>query len=485
MFKLNYPIQVFILETIKDCYYNAAMPQIINQLRKVEALQDVPEYQLQWMAEKGKVQKFKAGDYVFKKDEPLTKMVIVLSGIISLKISQNGQFKEIDQITTGEIGGILPYSRAIKSTGSGVVEADCSIFILDKFCFEEMINNHHELTTVLVHIMASRIREFTAAQQQDDKMMALGKLSAGLAHELNNPASAVVRSSSELKKVNEILPSLVRKVVSLDINSEKMEAINQLFLNKAKTRIDLSLKDRTALEDQITDWLEDHSIEEPYEIAEVLSDNNFTSQDLELIREKVETSNLKPLLDWLTQSLIFNKLVNEIQEGSKRISDLVHAIKSYSHMDRSPDKELLDIHDGINNTLTMLSHKLKAKKVDVEKEFSDSLPKVKAYAGTLNQVWTNLIDNAVDAMEEGGTLTIRTFPENGNVKIDIIDNGSGIDESVKSKIFDPFYTTKDIGKGTGLGLDIVRNIISQHQGSINVESEPGQTKFQICLPVEK
>ena len=158
MFKLNYRIQVFILDITTFCFYNATMPQIIDLLRKVEALRDVPDDQLHWMAENGNLQKYKPGDYVFKKDEPLTKMVIVLSGIVSLKISQNGQFKEIDQITTGGIGGILPYSRADKSTGSGVAETDCSIFVLEKSCFEEMIKNHHELTTVLVHIMASRIR---------------------------------------------------------------------------------------------------------------------------------------------------------------------------------------------------------------------------------------------------------------------------------------------------------------------------------------
>jgi len=459
------------------------MPQVVALLKKVEALQDVPEGQLQWMADKGEVREFKAGDYVFKNDEPLNKMIIVLSGLISLKVSQNGQFKEISQIVTGGIGGILPYSRANRSTGSGIAEADCNVFMLDKTCFEEMIKNCHELTTVLVHIMASRIREFTAAQQQDDKMMALGKLSAGLAHELNNPASAVVRSSSELKEMNEALPILVRKVASLDIDPEKLKAVHQLFLEKEKE--DLSLKDKTALEDQLNDWLENQEIEDPCEIAEVLSDYGFTTDELQTISYQVGPSNLNPLLEWLCQSLTFNKLVNEIQEGSKRISALVHAIKSYSHMDRSPDKESLDIHEGINNTLTMLAHKLKAKKIDVVKDFSDSLGEIIVYAGTLNQVWTNLIDNAVDAMEEGGRLTIKTFPENGNVKINIMDNGSGIDKSVKNRIFDPFYTTKDIGKGTGLGLDIVKNIIAQHQGSIKVESEPGKTTFQICLPIEK
>lgn len=353
------------------------MPQVVALLKKVEALQDVPENQLQWMAEKGKILEYKAGDYVFKNDEPLDKMIIVLAGLISLKVSQNGQFKEINQIVKGGISGALPYSRADKSTGSGIAEADCTVFLLDKSCFEEMIKHHHELTTVLVHIMASRIREFTTAQQQDDKMMALGKLSAGLAHELNNPASAVVRSSAALKKTNEVLPGLVRKVASLDIDPQKLKTVHQLFLEKAQIRKDLSLKDRTELEDQLNDWLETQGIEDPYEIAEVLSDYGFSTGDLQTISDQVGASNLKPLLEWLCQSLTFNKLVDEIQEASKRISDLVHAIKSYSHMDRSPDKESLDIHEGINNTLTMLGHKLKTKKIDVVKDFSDSLDEVK------------------------------------------------------------------------------------------------------------
>ncbi len=463
----------------------AIMSQSIDFLKKVEILENIPEHQLQWMAEKGNLKDYKAGEYVLKTDEPLDKMIIVLSGTISLKISQNGHFKEINQIEAGGISGVLPYSRAIISEASAIAEVDSSLFELDKEHFEEMIKCHYELTTALVQIMASRIRDFTAAQQQDDKMMALGKLSAGLAHELNNPASAVIRSSSELEKINYILPGLIRDVVSLDIPPQKMEVVNELFLEKAQTRKDLSLKARTELEDELTDWLEDHQLKEPFEIAEVLSDFNFTVKDLELLDENVSTVNLQPILVWLSQSLVFNKLVSEIHEGAKRMSDLVQAIKSYSHMDRSPDREPLDIHEGINSTLTMLGHKLKEKKIEVFKEFSSDVQQVNAYAGTLNQVWTNLIDNAIDAMDDHGKLTIRTFRENGDVKIEIIDNGSGIEASSKDKIFDPFFTTKDIGKGTGLGLDIVRKIIAQHEGSIKVNSQPGNTVFYICLPADE
>lgn len=458
------------------------MMQLIKALKEIEILQGIPDQQIQWLANKGNVKTFKAGDYVFKQDAPLNKMIILLTGAISLKLSQNGQFKEIHQIEPGGISGTLPYSRAKKSAASSIADADSTVFMLDKDHFDEMIKCHHELTTALVQIMTTRVREFTTVQQQDDKMMSLGKLSAGLAHELNNPASAVVRSSSELKKSNDRLPGLIKNVVSLNLPAEDMEAVNHFLIKKGHKQKELNLKERSSLEDELTLWLEQYPIEDSYEIAEVLSDFNFSLEDLDLLLQKVGKANLKPILEWLSQTLVANKLVLEIYEGAKRISDLVLAIKAYSHMDRSADKEQLDVHEGINSTITMLSHKIKGKKIQVNKEFSDTLGTVNACAGTLNQVWTNLIDNAIDAMEEGGTLAIKTFRENGNIKINVVDNGRGIEPSIKDKIFDPFYTTKDVGKGTGLGLDIVRKIIVQHQGSIKVESEPGKTTFQICLP---
>ena len=314
-----------------------------------------------------------------------------------------------------------------------------------------MINHHEALTAALVHIMTTRVREFTSAQQQDDKMMALGKLSAGLAHELNNPASAVVRSSSDLLKSPLKLNEKIAQVLSSGISAEKLRTINEIIDEKILLSKKLTLMERTTIEDELVEWLEEKDIENPYEIAETLADMGLKPDDLDKVSQALEKENARVTLEWVVELLNLQKLVKEVHDASKRISELVNAIKTYSYMDRAPEKEPTDLHEGIVSTLTMLGHKLRQKELKVVKNFSDELPKVKVFAGILNQVWTNLIDNAIDAMPSGGTLEIKTYQENSDARIEIIDDGEGIPKETLSKIFDPFFTTKDIGKGTGLG----------------------------------
>jgi signal transduction histidine kinase len=247
----------------------------------------------------------------------------------------------------------------------------------------------------------------------------------------------------------------------------------------------LSLLERSGLEDDLTDWLDDHNVPNAPDLAATLAEFRFREEDLDFILENVDETNLPGVLNWVNNNLITEKLVVDIGDASGRMAALVGSIKSYTHMDRGGAKETIHVPDGIQSTLTLLGHKLRAKNIQVSLDFLPDLPPVQAWPGELNQVWTNLLDNAIDALPDaGGTLTIRSYVERGQfLYTTFTDNGSGIPDAIQKKIFEPFFTTKGVGKGTGLGLDIVQGVIRHHNGSIQVRSKPGETTFTVCLPV--
>jgi signal transduction histidine kinase len=337
--------------------------------------------------------------------------------------------------------------------------------------------------------MTSRVREFTQLQQQNEKMMALGKLSAGLAHELNNPAAAIVRSSESLKNHLQLLPRTFKDVIAIRMTDEQVDAVNNRLFERLrnfdKTGNSLSLMERASCEDDLTDWFDDHGIENALEIAENFVEFGFNEEDFDFFVEHIPEKDLQPVIQWINNNLVTEKMVTDIHDAAERIGKLVASVKNFTHMDRSPDKQLADLHSGIRNTLTMLNHKIKKANIQYHEEFDTNIPQVKILVSELNQVWTNLIDNALDAMEktENPTLTIKSRAENGFIKVDIIDNGPGVPQDIQSKIFDPFFTTKEMGKGTGLGLDVVNRIVAQHNGKITLNSAPGKTDFEVCIPI--
>lgn len=460
---------------------------IVERLLEVEDLKEVPKKQLEWLVERSDCRSLAQGDHLFKKGAPIDKLYIILRGHFILKIQQNNQFRIIGNLEEKTITGALPYSRASTATGIAEAAEDAEALVLDKAHFKEMIRDCHELTTAFVHVMSTRIRHFTKMQQQNDKMMALGKLSAGLAHELNNPSGAVIRSARTLRKHLALLPEEFKKVIKIKIEDQQLDTVTSLLFNKIKSGVQhIPLMEKTDREDNIASWLEDHGFEDGYEAAENFVDFNFTEEDMDTIADQVNGNDLVPVISWLNQVLATEKLVNEIEEASQRINDLVKSVKSYTHMDQAPEKQPANIHTGIDNTLTMLNHKLKKAEINVIKKYQEDLPQPKIYISEINQVWTNLIDNAIDALEEAAdkNLEIQTKLDGSFIKICIIDSGKGIPEEVRDQIFDPFFTTKAIGKGTGLGLDIVQQIISQHNGTVDVNSKPGRTEFKICIPIE-
>jgi signal transduction histidine kinase len=460
---------------------------LLNELRQIPEFKSLPENQLQWLVDKGKVVAYSDGQKMFSKGDAIAEMRILLKGEVNFFIEQAGNLRNVGTVEKGEITGKLPFSRMKAATGEGIVTGDALMYSLHQDLFPEMIRNHHELVEVLVHVMTDRVRDTTRMQQQNDKMMALGKLSAGLAHELNNPSAAVVRSAHELKKHLSNIPDNFKRVIKIRASDDAVDKVNDLVFSKiaAYGKTPLSLLQKTALEDGLTEWLEENEIDNGYEMAEIFAEFGMKTDDLEEVKSWLRPEDKLPVIGWLSQVLTTEKLVGEIEEASKRINSLVTSVKGYTHMDQAPEKHPIDIHIGIRNTLTMLNHKIKKNNIKLIENFQLDLPLASIFVSEMNQVWTNVIDNAIDAMEGrmNNTLEIKTEKSGQFVNISIIDNGAGIPKEIQDKIFDPFFTTKSIGKGTGLGLEVVRQIINQHNGKVYVNSVPGKTEFVVCFPI--
>lgn len=460
---------------------------LIEALREIPEFKTIPEHQLQWLAEKGKVTAFSDGDKIFSKGDVIQEMRILLKGEVNFFVEQAGNLRNVGTVEKLEITGKLPFSRMKNATGEGIVTGDALVYSLHQDFFSEMIRNHHELVEVLVHVMTDRVRDTTRMQQQNDKMMALGKLSAGLAHELNNPSAAVVRSAHELKRHLSNIPDNFKRVIKIRASDVVVDQVNDLVFSKIESigKAPLSLMKKTSLEDELTDWLEQNGIDNAYEMVEIFAEFGITPNDLEEVKSWLRPEDKVPVIGWLYQVFTTEKLVGEIEEAARRINTLVTSVKGYTHMDQAPEKISTDIHVGIRNTLTMLSHKLKKNTISLIENFDPRLPQAHIFVSEMNQVWTNIIDNAIDAMEgrPNSTLEIKTEKSREFINVSIIDNGPGIPQEIQDKIFDPFFTTKSIGKGTGLGLEVVRQIINQHNGKVYVTSEAGRTEFVVCFPI--
>jgi C4-dicarboxylate-specific signal transduction histidine kinase len=381
----------------------------------------------------------------------------------------------------------LPFSRGKIGIAYGQCVEATQLMTFPKERLHELIVSHYELTQALVIVMTSRVREFTELEQQNEKMMALGKLSAGLAHELNNPAAAIVRGSDSLKKHLLLQPGAFKKLISIHLSPTEIDIINEkmMALQANINRPVLSMMKRSEKEDEILDWLDLNHVAECDDLAENLVEFGISESDLDDLKGKINKDDFSPILLWINNTLTTERMVADIQEASKRIADLVGSVKTFTHMDRGGEKEVIDIHTGIKNTLTMLNYKLKKGNIRVIEEFDLTLPHLKAMVGELNQVWTNLIDNAIDALENqpDPELKIITHRDKEFIKVSICDNGPGIPKEIRTKVFDPFFTTKSIGKGTGLGLDVVMRIVKQHHGSVTLHTESGRTEFLVCFPI--
>ncbi|MEM1043865.1 MAG: ATP-binding protein [Bacteroidota bacterium] len=463
----------------------SAGPVPVDEIRQVAEFEGLSEAVYDWLAEHATYYEVPVGERVFRSGQEADSMVIVLGGAIQLVLDVGGQPILYDTFEAGRVVGVLPYSRMTHYTGSGLVVEPVRMVVVQKADFPAMLETSEELGRRLVALMSDRVREATRSQQQREKMMALGKLSAGLAHELNNPAAAIRRSAAELGERVAQLPELVARMTQHAVTAEQVRQASDIRAT-AKPAPDLSTVERGEQEDDLADRLEALGVDDGWRLAEVLVDAGFTAGCLDDIAGGIPDVAVPDVLRWIEGGLAADRLLAEIESAASRISGLVGSVKSYSHMDQAPACEATDVPTGIDSTVTMLGHKIKKQGVRFVRTIPSDLPRIPAYAGALNQVWTNLLDNALDAAGEGGTIEVAAEVAGEYLCVSVIDDGAGVPEDIQSRIFEPFFTTKGVGEGTGLGLDVVQRIVvKQHRGTLDLESEPGRTVFTVCLPLDE
>jgi signal transduction histidine kinase len=333
--------------------------------------------------------------------------------------------------------------------------------------------------------MTERAKAFATTQLQHEKVNALGNLAAGIAHEMNNPAAAISGISDDLKKRLKLNYELTKKLLQCKITPEHLHFIRLLVEQKENEKNavhKMTTMERMDNEDALEDWLEENGISKR-QMAETFSEFGFSTEDLGSIRNEVGAESFIEVIPWLENLISSQKIIKDLADASERISNLVSAIKSHVHMDRTNDLQPTNIHQDIENTITLLGFKIREKNIEMKRVFVEGLPEIPAFVGELNQVWTNLLDNAIFAVDKNGKISIETTRDDKNIIVSIIDNGGGIPHEILSRIFDPFFTTKKVGEGTGIGLDIVSRIIKNHHGEIQVESRPGRTVFSVSIPI--
>jgi signal transduction histidine kinase len=464
-------------------------PVTTEDLRKVVALSELPDEHLQWILERSEYEELEDGSLVAKFGDPADQMWILVEGKASFYMDVNGRqvfyFTFENNDITGGVGGLMPYSRMKTIPGYAYAVGHIRIIRLHKDYFAELEQLNPEFIQKLIGYMTERAKSFATTKLQHEKVNALGTLAAGIAHELNNPAAAINRFSNELSTRLNHNYELTQSLLTSKINSNHLKSIRDLIIKKENEfvkKIKLTASQRLQSEEDMEEWLEKNGVKDT-QAAETFSEFGFSTEELETILKEVGEEVLTCLIPWIENLLSSKKIIEDLSDASNRIYFLVAAIKSHVHMDRSTDRQLTNIHQGIENTLTLLGFKLRAKNIEVSKNFCDNLKDIPAYVGELNQVWSNLIDNAIFAIPQNGKLIIETTCDDKHVNVCIIDNGPGIPKDIMSRIFDPFFTTKKVGDGTGIGLDLVNRIIKHHNGEIKVNSVPGRTEFSVFIPV--
>ena len=465
------------------------MKSVPDIVRRVSLFEDLSDEQLASVGQ-GTEMRLEKGDYVKKAGDPPDGFYVVIEGQIEWTSEVRGQDVFVQSLGPGEFWGheLLLTGKPYPVSGRAVTPVRLYAFETDDFW--RMLSDCPSILRKLMALVVERFGNLGEAEQQHAKLISLGTMAAGLAHELNNPAAAVGRSAHEAREIFRESSAKAIRLGTLDMSPEErlvVEGLPEEVAARAENTEELDSLERSDLEDEVALWLEDHGVKEAWDLSPTLVAAGLDVRWLDELEGRLPGGYAGgyagDVVTWLASEVAGDELLREIGYASIRISELVGAVKSYSYMDKTASKEV-DVHAGLNNTLTMLGHKLKKGDIEVVRDYEKNLPPVCGHGGELNQVWTNLIDNAIDAVDGRGRITVRTASENGRVLIEIADDGPGIPKEARERIFEPFYTTKDVGAGSGLGLDIShRVVVEDHKGDIRVLSEPGDTRFQVRLPI--
>jgi signal transduction histidine kinase len=456
---------------------------LVDQLAEHKGLGAAPREELAWLASHGSLRQLETGDVLTAKGALVEGLFIVLSGRLAMFVDRGAGLHKIMEWRKGEVTGLLPYSRLVSPPGDSAAQEPTAILAVHRDHLHAMTRECYEVTSILVHIMIDRVRGFTSSDLHDEKMVSLGKLSAGLAHELNNPASAIERGAALLDAKLADFDQAARALGASKLTGAQLAAADTVRESCLSTRVPgvRSPIEQAEREDAIAGWLAGHSLD--VASAETLADTAVTFEALDRLASAVDGPALNVVLRWGAAGCLIRSIASEIQDAATRISGLVAAIKGFTHMDQAKVAEPVDLIRSLDNTVAVLKSKARMKSATVIVQVEPGLPRVRGFGGELNQIWANLIDNALDAISPSGRVEVLANREQQRVVVRVVDNGAGIPAKVREQIFDPFFTTKGVGQGTGLGLDIVRRLVRHNDGEIAVESQPGRTEFRVSLPL--
>ncbi len=464
-----------------------------DELRTLFLFEALDEEKLSWLSERGYCESRAQGTAVYVEGEPATCFFILLSGTVSMHRQVEGTDVETTRTEQRGVyaGATAAYLAEERQTypSSLLAVTDCEFWVIDAKSFGDKVREWFPMAMHMLEGLFVGMRASQVIIGQRERLLSLGRLSAGLTHELNNPASAAVRATAALRERVSKMRRKLAHLATSDVDPKALVALTDLqeaAVEKMAKAEQLSPMQVSEAEDEIGDWLDDHGIADAWDLAPALVASGVNTDWLDEVAETVPAELLPDGIHWVAYALETEQLMVEIEDSVTRISTLVGAAKQYSQMDRAAHADI-DVHDGLKSTLVMLGHKIKESgTITLVKDFDHSLPLIPAHPAELNQVWTNLIDNAIQAMPDGGTLTLRTALDGDYILVEIGDTGAGIPKHLQQKIFEPFFTTKPVGEGTGLGLDISYRVITQrHGGDLRVVSEPGDTRFQVRLPVHE
>lgn len=463
--------------------------EIVRRLKAHRTLGSAPDGELAWLAAHGSVRRYEPGEIFVAagttdgaRYAAVEGLHIVFTGHLAIYVDRGEGRHKVMEWRSGDVSGLLPYSRMKASPGDVIFEVPTEVLTVYREHFPEMIRECPDVTAKLVHVMLDRARHFTSSDLHDEKMKSLGKLAAGLAHELNNPASAVIRSAKSLADGLASAEAASRALGAAGLTADQraaVDAVRDACLARRKSGAHSPIEEADRV-DAIATWLETHGAD--VAVAGPLADTAVTLPALDELAESLDGELLDAALRWVAYGCAARSLAREIEAAATRIHEIVAAVKGFTQMDRETVAQPLDVGQGLADTLTVLRSKVKAKSATVTVAVEPDLPRVQGYGGELNQVWVNLIDNALDAAAANGRVDVSAKQESGKVVVRITDDGPGIPDRDRERIFDPFFTTKPVGEGTGLGLDIVRRLVSRNNGTIDVESRPGRTVFTVHLP---